>query len=46
MVAGLHVGDTLTDGLDDTGTLVSQDDGERALGVLAGQSVGICGGMV
>lgn len=36
MVARLHVGDTLTDGLDDTGTFVTQDDGERALRVLAG----------
>jgi hypothetical protein len=35
MVTGLHVGDALTDGLDDTSTLVSQDDGERTLGVLA-----------
>ena len=42
MVAGLHVGDTLADGLDDTGTLVSENDGESALGILAGEGVGIC----
>ena len=42
MVTGLHVCDTLTNGLDDTSTLVSEDDGESTLGVLAGQCVGIC----
>ena len=42
MVTGLHVCDTLTNGLDDTSTLVSEDDGEGTLGVLAGQCVGIC----
>ena len=42
MVPGLHVCDTLTNGLDDTSTLVSEDDGEGTLGVLAGQCVGIC----
>lgn len=41
VVAGLHVGDALADGLDDTGTLVTEDDGEGTLGVLAGESVGI-----
>ena len=42
MVARLHIGDTLTNGLDDTSTLVSEDDGESTLRVLAGQCVGIC----
>lgn len=42
VVAGLHVCDALTDGLDDTSTLVSEDDGEGTLGVLAGQCVGVC----
>ena len=41
-VSGLDVGDALSYGLDDTGTLVSQDDRERAFGVLAGQRVCIC----
>lgn len=41
MVADLDVGDALTNGLDDTSTLVSEDDGESTLGVLARQSVGI-----
>lgn len=41
MVTGLHIGDALTDRLDDTSTLVSQNDGESALGVFSGQSVGI-----
>lgn len=42
MVAGLHVGDTLADRLDNTSAFVSQDDGEGTFGVLAGQCVGIC----
>lgn len=42
VVTRLDVGDALTNGLDVTGTLVSQDDGESTLGVLAGQGVGIC----
>ena len=41
VVAGLHVGDALADGLDDTGTLVSKDNGESTLRVLSGESVGI-----
>lgn len=41
MITRLHIGDTLTNGFDNTGTLVSQDDGERTLGILAGQSVGV-----
>lgn len=41
MVAGLHICDTLTNGLDDAGTLVSQDDRESTLGVLSGECVGI-----
>lgn len=42
MVAGLDVGDALADGLDDTSTLVSQDDGEGTLGIFAGQGVCVC----
>lgn len=41
MVANLHVGDALTDRLDNTSTLVTQDNGEGTLGILAGQSIGI-----
>jgi len=41
MVTGLHVGDALADGLNDTSTLVSEDDGESTLRVLARQGVGI-----
>lgn len=42
VVARLHVGDALTNRLDNTSTLMTQDDGEGSLGVLAGQGVGIC----
>lgn len=42
IVTGLHGGDALADGLDDTGTLVSQNNGESTFGVLSGESVGIC----
>ena len=42
VVARLHVCDALTDGLDDTSTLVPEDDGESTLRVLARQCVGIC----
>lgn len=42
VIAGLYVGDALADGLDDTGTLMTEDDGEGTFGVLAGQCVGIC----
>lgn len=42
MVAGLYVGDALTDRLDVSGTLVTENDGEGTLGVLAGECVGIC----
>jgi hypothetical protein len=41
VVADLYVGDALADGLDDAGTLVSEDDGEGALGVLAREGVGV-----
>lgn len=41
IVTGLDGSHTLTDRLDNTGTLVAQDDGESTLGVLAGQSVGV-----
>lgn len=42
MVADLDVGHALTDGLDDASTLVSENNGESTLGVLAGEGVGIC----
>jgi hypothetical protein len=42
MVTRLDVGDTLAYRLDNTSTLVSQNNGESTLRVLAGQSVGIC----
>lgn len=41
-VAGLDVGDALADRLDDTSTLVSEDNGESALGILSRESVRIC----
>jgi hypothetical protein len=41
VVTRLDVGDALADRLDNTGTLVSKDNGESTLGVLAGESVGI-----
>jgi hypothetical protein len=41
VVADLDVGDALADGLDDAGTLVPEDNGEGALGVLSGECVGI-----
>lgn len=41
VVAGLDGGDPRADGLDDASSFVSEDDGESALGVLAGQGVGI-----
>jgi hypothetical protein len=39
MIAWLHIGNTLTDGLDDTCTLMTEYDGEGAFGVLAGQRI-------
>ena len=41
IVTGLDGGDALTDGFDDTGTFVTEDNGEGTLGVFAGESVGI-----
>jgi hypothetical protein len=41
VVARLYICDTLADGLDDTGTLVTEHNGEGTLGVLSGQCVGI-----
>jgi len=41
IIAGLDRSHTLADGLDDTGTLVSEDDGESTLGILAGECIGI-----
>jgi hypothetical protein len=46
IVANLHVGNALTNRLNDTGALVTEDNGECALGVLSGQCVGICGVLV
>lgn len=43
MVTRLDAGDALAHGLDDAGALMSEDDGECALGVLAGERVPICG---
>lgn len=41
IVAGLHGGDALADRLDDTSTLVTEDDGESTFRVLSGESVGV-----
>jgi hypothetical protein len=41
VVADLDGGHSLANGLDDTGTLVTENDGESTLGVLAGERVGI-----
>jgi hypothetical protein len=41
VVARLDVGDTLADGLDDSCSLVAENDGEGTLGVFAGESVRI-----
>lgn len=37
MVSDLDVGDALTNRLDDTSTLVTEHDGERALGIVSGE---------
>lgn len=42
MVTRLHIGDALAYRLNNTSTLVTQDDGESTLWVLAGQGVCIC----
>lgn len=42
IVADLHVGDALTNGLNNTSTFVTEDDGESTLGILARERVGIC----
>jgi len=42
MVANLDVGDTLADRLDDASALVSQNDREGALGILARERVCVC----
>lgn len=41
MIARLHTGNALANTLDNTSTLMSQDDGESTLGILAGEGVGI-----
>lgn len=43
VVAHVDGGHALADGLDNTGTLVTENNGESTLGILAGESVGICG---
>lgn len=42
MVARLYVCDALTNRLDDSGTLVTEDNGESTLGILSRECVGIC----
>lgn len=42
MVAGFDGGDARADGLDDSGSFVTEDDGKSALRVLTRQGVGIC----
>lgn len=39
VVADLDIGDALADGLDNTGTFVSEDDGESTLGILSRERV-------
>lgn len=39
MVSRLHGCNTFTDGLDDSGTFVSENDGKGTLGVLSRQGV-------
>jgi hypothetical protein len=41
VVSDLDVGDALSDGLDDSGSLVTENDGEGSLGVLSRESVRI-----
>jgi len=41
VVAGLHIGDALSNRLDVAGALVSEDNGEGTLRILARESVGI-----
>jgi hypothetical protein len=41
MVARLHRGDTLANGLNDASTFMTKDDGECALRVFAGKRVGV-----
>ena len=43
MVADFDIVDTVSNALYNTSSLVSEDDGERTLWVLAGQSVGVAG---
>ena len=45
MIARLDRGDALTDGLDDAGSFMSEDDGKGSFGIFAGESVGVYGGM-
>jgi hypothetical protein len=42
VVTRLDVGDALANGLDNTGTLVSEDNRESTFGILARECVGIC----
>ena len=43
MVADFDIVDTVSNALYNTSSLVSENDGESALWVLAGQSVGVAG---
>lgn len=42
MITWLHVGDAFADRLNDTGSLVSEDNGKGTLWVLAGEGVCVC----
>jgi hypothetical protein len=42
MVTRLDVGYTLSNGLNDTGTLMTENNRESTLGVFSGECVGIC----
>jgi len=44
VVARLDRCDAFTNGLNDAGAFVTEDDGEGAFGVFAGEGVCICGG--
>jgi hypothetical protein len=41
IVTWLHGSDTLADGLNNTGSLVAEDDRESTFGILSGECVGI-----
>lgn len=41
MISDFDVGDALSNGLDDSGSLVTENDGKGSLGVLSRESIGI-----